>query len=264
MSLMLHCGNKIRTREEVEASATPDPTATWSPTPHITMVDILEDKLPDHGFEITETALSLNNEGTRMFGMMKLQSTHSDYAPVVGFRNAHDKMFSQAICCGSMVFVCDNLAFSSEIVFRRRHTPNIMRDLPGIVDEALAQLGHAQSFQAARIDRYKATEIDDVMAHHIAIRAMKQYVFSPSKVAKVVNEWDNPRHEEFEPRTLWSLFNGVTEILRGGNIWVRAENTQVLHKLCDTVVEELTDAEGPDADEQYENATNFAELTMNV
>lgn len=238
MSLVLHCGTKRRSHSQIENSQTPESTDTWHPTPHIMMVNMLEEKLPEHGFEVTETALSLNDEGTRMFGMMNLSSTHDDYSPVVGFRNAHDKMFSQAICCGSSVFVCDNLAFSSEIQFRRRHTPNIERDLPGIVDEALSRLDAAQTFQARRIENYKAVEIDDKLAHHILIRAMKQAVFSPSKVAKAVTEWESPRHPEFEPRTLWSLFNGVTEILKGGNIWVHANNTQVLHKLFDAVAEE--------------------------
>ena len=238
MGLMLHCGTKRRTREQVEASRTPESTNTWHPTPHIMVADMLEEKLPEHGFEITETALSLNDEGTRMFGMMNLATENPDYSPVVGFRNAHDKMFSQGIICGSSVFVCDNLAFSSEINFRRRHTPNIMRDFPGIVDEALSQLGAAQIFQARRIESYKSHLLTERDAHSVVIRAMKLAVFSPSKVAKVINEWDNPSHPEFAYRTLWSLFNGITEILKGGNIWVRATNTQVLHNLFDAVVGE--------------------------
>jgi len=238
MSLTLHCGSKSRTRDQVEAVRTPDATNTWHPTSHGMMIDILEEKLPDHGFEITETALSLDKDGRRMFGMMSLATSNPEYSPVVGFRNAHDKMFSQEIVCGSRVFVCDNLAFSSEIYLRRQHTPNIERDLPGIIDEALSRLGAAQDFQATQIDSYKKFQLDEPTAHHMVVRTMKQNVFSPSKIAKVVNEWDNPRHEEFTPRTLWSLFNGVTEVLKGGNIWVRAANTQVLHKLFDECIEE--------------------------
>jgi len=199
---------------------------------------MLEEKLPEHGFEITETALSLNEAGTRMFGMMSLATSNPEYNPVVGFRNAHDKMFSQGIICGEKVNICDNLAFSSEIYFRRRHTPNIMHDFPGIVDEALSRLGAHLTFQANRIESYKRVELEERDAHSIAVRAMKQAVFSPSKIIKVINEWDCPCHPEFEPRTLWSLFNGITEILKGGNIWVRAQNTQILHKLFDAVVDE--------------------------
>lgn len=240
MSLMIHCGNKLRTRKEVEASPTPDGTETWYPTPHIALVNMLEEKLPSYGFEITETALSLNDKGTRMFGMMNLATDNPEYSPVVGFRNAHDKMFSQGIVCGSSVFVCDNLAFSAEINFRRRHTRNIERDFPGIIDEALSKLRPAQEFQDHRIESYKQCELNDPTAHHIAVRAMKDAIFAPSRIAKVVAEWDEPSHPEFEPRTLWSLFNAITETLKGGNIWVRSDNTQVLHRLFDTVANEIS------------------------
>jgi len=239
MSLILHCGNKVRTRDEIANSQTPEPTTTWHPTPHISIVEMLEEKLPHYGFEITETALSLNEDGTRMFGMMNLATENPEYSPVVGFRNAHDKMFSQGIICGSSVFVCDNLAFSSEIKFQRRHTRNIERDFPGIVDEAIGKLSFAQEFQDRRIESYKNIELDDPLAHHIIVRAMKDSVYSPSKVAKVVEKWDRPTYPEFEPRTLWSLFNAVTEVLKGGNIWTKSENTQVLHKLFDNVVKDI-------------------------
>ncbi len=240
MSLILHCGNKAKTQAEVESSPTPECTDTWYPTPHISIVRMLEEKLPSHGFNITETALSLNENGTRMFGMMNLATDNPEYSPVIGFRNAHDKMFSQGIICGSSVFVCDNLAFSSEIKFQRRHTRNIDNDFPGIIDKALDRLSSAQEFQNRRIENYKRIEIEDAMAHHIIIRAMKDSVYSPSKITKVVEKWDRPPYAEFEPRTLWSLFNAVTEILKGGNIWTRADNTQILHKLFDNVSEEIT------------------------
>lgn len=258
MSLALHCGAKIRTKDQIKWSITPEATQTWHPTPHIDIVNMLEKKLPEHGFEITEMALSLNGKGTRMFGMMNLATQNPDYSPVVGFRNAHDKMFSQGIICGSSVFVCDNLAFSSEINFRRRHTLNIERDFPGIIDEALSKLGGAQDFQANRINSYKKFDLDDCMAHHILVLAMKKWIFSPSKILKIVKEWSCPRHDAFEPRTLWSLFNCVTEVLKGGNIWVRAASTQALHQLFDAMVEERYKIHGENGENEQPSEAHIA------
>jgi hypothetical protein len=41
----------------------------------------------------------------------------------VGGRNRGDKSLPTGFCCGQHVFVCDNLAFSSDIVINRRQSP---------------------------------------------------------------------------------------------------------------------------------------------
>ena len=36
-----------------------------------------------------------------------------------------------------------------------------------------------------------------------------------TQVPKVLGDWRKPRHEAFEPRTAWSLFNCFTETMKG-------------------------------------------------
>ena len=58
------------------------------------------------------------------------QTSSEDYCWVLGLRNSHDKTFPAGIVAGASVFVCDNLSFSGEIKFARKHTRFIVRDLP--------------------------------------------------------------------------------------------------------------------------------------
>jgi hypothetical protein len=50
---------------------------------------------------------------------------------------------------------------------------------------------------------------------------------------KVLADWRKPRHEEFEPRTAWSLFNCFTETLKDASLFKLASRTQVLDGLLD-------------------------------
>ena len=36
-----------------------------------------------------------------------------------------------------------------------------------------------------------------------------------SRLPKVIEAWEGPRHEQFAPRTAWSLFNAFTEVQKG-------------------------------------------------
>ena len=65
---------------------------------------------------------------------------NEDYCWVLGLRNSHDKTFPTGIVAGASVFVCDNLSFSGEVKFARKHTRFIMRDLPMLTGRAVGLL----------------------------------------------------------------------------------------------------------------------------
>jgi hypothetical protein len=70
------------------------------------------------------------------------------------------------------VFVCDNLAFSAEIIIARKHTVFIERDLPQLVSAAMGRLGEVRQHQDERIALYKETTLSDTLAHDLMIRAV--------------------------------------------------------------------------------------------
>jgi hypothetical protein len=46
------------------------------------------------------------------------------------------------------------------------------------------------------------------------VEAVKAHVVPASRLPKVIEAWEAPQHEEFAPRTAWSLFNAFTEVQR--------------------------------------------------
>jgi hypothetical protein len=234
--LMLHSGSAAVDESQVRAVPTPEATESWRPVPHHRVLDLARSEIEALGFRVTDAAHGLWNNGLRYFGLLELANggAAADYSLVAGIRNSHDKSFPAALSIGSRVFVCDNLAFSGEIVISRRHTTYIERDLPGLVGRAVARLVEQRELQGKRIDAYKALQfVEERDVHDFVIRAVDERVIPNARIADVLGQWRKPAHEAFAPRTAWSLFNAFTESLKGIAEYELARRTTKLHGMLD-------------------------------
>ena len=236
-NLILHCGAAEVPRKALAAVPTPVATETWRPIPHEAYVRQVEWELPRYGLDIVQEVHALTHDSSRYFGLIQVQNgcTNPDYTWVIGLRNSHDKTLTAGLVAGSQVFVCDNLAFSGEVSISRKHTVNILEDLPGLVGNALGRLLLMFKSQDQRVERYRATRLDDANAHDLTIRALDAGVICASKIPEVLKEWREPSHEAFRPRTAWSWFNSVTENLKGA-LHLLPKRSQSLYRLCDKYV----------------------------
>jgi hypothetical protein len=233
-NLILHCGAKAAERHQVIDVTTPRATPTWTPIPHIELVTQVEHIIRSNGLSVGTQAHSLSHDGLRYFGLMQIQRHESDedYCWVLGLRNSHDKTFPAGITAGASVFVCDNLSFSGEVKLARKHTRFILRDLPQLVQGAVGRLMQRWHHQDQRITGYKQAELQDRTAHDLVVRALDVGVCTTRQLPHVLQEWRHPRHEAFQERTVWSLFNAFTETLKG-NLIELPKRTEALHGLLD-------------------------------
>ena len=234
---LIHSKSKLIERVEVQSVVTPEASDTWHPIPHDWLLDLIASNVGELGLKISNEKFALARDGQRFFGTMDLTNCNNatDYRLVLGIRNSHDKSFPAGLCVGSRVFVCDNLAFSSKITIARKHTRFIMRDLPALVNTAMGKLGGMRLTQDNRIQAYKAREISNEQAHDVVVRALDSRIISTTQIPDVLTEWRTPRHNDFKPRTAWSLFNAFTEHMKGTNPWKLTKRTTALHGLVDQV-----------------------------
>ncbi len=127
-------------------------------------------------------------------------------------------------------------SFSGEVEFARKHTRFIVRDLPMLTGRAVGLLMTKWHDQDKRIGAYKDTDIGDPSAHDLIVRATDVGVCSNRLIPSVLHEWREPRHERFQQRNVWSLFNAFTESLKEGSLAELPKRTEALHGLLDTYV----------------------------
>ena len=236
---LLHANGEEVSYEELEAVPLPEATKTYTPIPHVELLDAVTREVTSSGLTIANRTLALSqsrsgNLGDRFFALLELEgSVGADFNSTIGLRNSHDRVFPCGLCVGSRVFVCSNLAFSAEIVVARKHTSRIRADLPRLINEAVGRLGDLREHQGRRIEAYRNTPITDSQFHDLAIRALDAKVLAASKIPFVLRAFREPEHEEFRERTVWSGFNAFTSSLRTYSLQDLPRRTQALHGLCD-------------------------------
>ncbi len=134
--LMLHCGAQLAARTDVFAVPVPESTSTYVPLAYESFLTRIEKQVSVEGMAVREERLALAKDGQRLFGLMSLEmkdAARTEYGCVLGLRTSYDRSFANGLCVGAQVFVCDNLSFSGEITFSRKHTANMLRDLSWMI-----------------------------------------------------------------------------------------------------------------------------------
>lgn len=234
-TLMMHAGGCEVCFDRLIETPTPEPTESWYPVPHAELVRLVRNGLDAYGIEVESERFGLRGND-EFFGLFNLRSGMSDAWDVsLGLRNSHNKRFPASLALGQHVFVCDNMAFSAEVSLARRHTRNIMRDLPGLTCRAIDALTAARGKLVERTDRYAAMPMNDEQVDHLIVTASLAGAVPNQYVGDIANEWRKPRHVEFAPRTLWSAYNAFTEIMKASPSSLQ-KRTLILSGMCDGLV----------------------------
>ncbi len=215
--LVLHRGGWEATKADLASVPVPDPTESYHPVPYNRFVEEAELHVPRFGLRIQSSQFALAREGNQMFGVLTCANGHDagDYALAIGLRNSYDRSLSVGLVAGTRVFCCDNLAFSGEVQMHRKHTVNVFRDLPDLIYRMLGQVAVLKARTDEEIAGMKLMPLTSERAHHLMIEAVVANVLPASRLPKVIEAWEASRHEEFRPRTAWSLFNAFTENQKG-------------------------------------------------
>ena len=113
----------------------------------------------------------------------------------------------------------------------RKHTVHVFRDLPDLIYRMLSQVSSMRERTDGEIAAMKVRELPLAHAHHLMVEAVKANVLPASRLPKVIEAWEEPKHEEFAPRTAWSLFNAFTEVQKSTSPWLQMEGSLRLSSL---------------------------------
>jgi hypothetical protein len=196
---------------------TPKPTLTWTPLPHSRLMDSVEGQLEKRGYRVHNSTCLLSHGGDRFFGTVSISNRENlGYRRMIGARNSHDKSLAAGLIAGAKVTVCSNgWFFGDEIALSRKHTSRLFEDLDERIEAGFSRIFEAWEQNDLRIVNYREKELSDGDAHDLVVRSMDADAVAPSALPRVLKEYREPWHEEFMPRTAWSLYNAFTEVMKG-------------------------------------------------
>src|SRR6185436_19508098 len=117
---------------------------------------------------------AVQRNGARLFAVLDLALEQSEETcAAMGIRTANDRSMALEIAVGLKVFVCDNLAFSGDLIaLRRKHTTKF--DLNADISRAIDRYqAHLLAFQQG-IAGIQETAITDVETKSLIFDAFRQ------------------------------------------------------------------------------------------
>ena len=157
----------------------------------------------------------MSSDAMEMFGVLDLETSFEGCRFAIGIRNANNKRFRLACTVGLRVFVCHNLAFRGD------YTPVLAKHSKRFLVEDALSIGvdrMQRNFEPMRqqVETWRAQQLSAEEAKLTIYRAFVEGDLDvPKHLARRVHElYFNPPHEEFEPRTMWSLSNAFTSAFK--------------------------------------------------
>ena len=217
---MMTCNSKKWTETVNEEALSMEPKKLGSrhcPVRHSEALSMFRNRLNDNNLTISKEQGFLSTDTTRYFYLADLGvQSIQDYTFTLGFLNYNNERKAFTPLFGERVFVCTNEMIRSEnTTMRTRHTTNVGERLLGYIDASIERFKKFRDERIIEIDKYKEVEFTPEKVNKIVYDMVKiDAIGSTSFLTNMVNEWENPRHEEFKPRTAWSFQNAFTEILK--------------------------------------------------
>jgi hypothetical protein len=215
MTLITHCGAKKITRAELVSIPTPEGTVTHQPVAHARIVDALVESLSFRHLRVVNDEFAVSPDGMKMFGVMDLESEYSGVRFAIGLRNANDKSMRLALTVGYRVLVCDNMAFLGDFTpLLHKHTRRL--DLLDQISIGMDKIQRNFEPLKAQIQHWQTKTIRDEEAKLIIYKAFVEgNLKAPRALLPLVHgHYFTPAHDEFRPRTFWSLSNAFTSAFK--------------------------------------------------
>ena len=173
-------GAKEIDRETLSRVEPPPRTDTWFPVRHSLVLDLVGGMLEQSGFRIKAERLGLSKDEHRFFGTLDLETplVEGVSALSVGIRNSTDQTFPLGFCAGSRTFICDNLAFSADLIVKRKHTANGERRFREAIGLAVQSLDQFRLTETRRIEFMRQTVLPPYEAEAQMITAFERGLIS--------------------------------------------------------------------------------------
>ena len=211
-------GSHVASLQDIFSVPVPEATETYCPVSNFEIVTYLFERTKTLlGLDVKRSEWGLSRKSQQMFGHITLDAGRDDNGLCIGLRNSYDKSLSLAIAVGSHVFVCSNLAFSSDnFSVHKRHTQNVRNSLDKLIDDALLSSQQTYSRMNTEFEVMKSIGVAQERGAEMLGLMLYHGTIKPQQASAAMKHWKNPPHEEFSHGNFYAFYNSVTEGLKRG------------------------------------------------
>ena len=188
------------------------------PVPHDYAIEFFKNSLMEHNIEIIRERAMLSPDTMKLMFVADVRpngKAEEGFVFSVGFINNNDRTKAFTGIAGTTVYVNNAQWYVSDNSFKTRHTTTVREMLAERSAHIINWFNEYYQQQSGVIERMKNTQITDKDVGGLVLAYIREkYVLSSTNIKRIVDEWDKPKHEEFKPRTLWSLQNACAEVFK--------------------------------------------------
>jgi hypothetical protein len=205
-----HTNSQLATRTDLKTMPPPPATETWKPIAHYDLIEAIDRQLRVRDVAIRAEQFAVQRDGARLFGILDLALAETEETcAALGIRNSTDKSFALDLAVGTRVFVCDNLAFSGDLIaLHRKHTAkfDLNADISRAVDRYQAHL----AVFSRQLQDLRERSLEDRAAKVMVYEAFAQEIL-PLRLFPVVR---SHYFANGSPKTAWGLHNAFTSAVK--------------------------------------------------
>ena len=217
---------------QVCAVPTPQQTQSYQPVSNKDLIDYVRVRVGEElGSSIIAESWALSCKDQQMFGTMTVETENAESNLTIGLRNSYNKSLSVGLCTGAEMVVCTNLQFSAKaMVVLRKHTKNVWRKIEENVDAALRTSKGHYDRMVRQLEAMKTVPLSQEDGYSLIGRALGHDVLRPQQATVAMKDWKSPRHQEFEGRDMFSMYNCFTEGLKRGQAGSTIDRHATAHR----------------------------------
>lgn len=225
-TLIVAPGARRITREDLRAI--PEPVqrgVNHRPIPHHELVSTLDAVLREQGLVVTDEQYAVCNNGSRLFGTMKVRPAIDGHALTgamrdgqefcLGVRSGNARDVAISLVAGLKVTCCSNMLLASDFrALRKRHTLGLRLDAE--LRDAIERYQAQQLQVVAETDRARELTLTDDDARLAIFGAFERRIVSTRLFPEVVSNYFSPQPDwtDCQGRHRFALHNAFTRALR--------------------------------------------------
>ena len=223
--------------EALDVHPLPPSTETFHPVAHGSLHSMFLQASEAAGLTVVPAKFQLAPNGEMAIGTYNLIDSRLDGTETkaqIGWFNSWDKSCSARMYMADEIKWCTNGMVFAMRVLARKHTTNIMADLPGGIAKAMSDAVPKFLANRVRIETYKSTALETKDADHLLMEHWRQGILGDRQLKRAHSEWVEPTYSAFKPRSVWSFHNAITESLKSAVVFDAPHLTTLSNDILDS------------------------------